>query len=103
MDELEVDKQKPENDVLTLTIYKQEPECLSYIYRMRSAFKPGDPEHLEQVILMQNIVKKLKKNAELGCLQKFLDINREVRFNFAKEREAKVADSGPTGGEQQPS
>jgi hypothetical protein len=102
MDAVEVNKQKAENDVLTLTIYKQEPECLSYIYRVRSVYKPGDPEHLEQLILMENVVDRLKTEAEHGCLQKYLDINREARMSFAKEREAKGVDSGSTGGESKP-
>lgn len=96
--------QHPDNDVLTLTVYRLEPECISYMFKMRSKYEPKDPEHLEQLIVMTNVVKKLKKQAEAGLLMKHLEISREVRkaLHDARIEGEANADNRPTGGEPQP-
>lgn len=96
--------QDPANDVLTLTIYKLEPECLSYIFKMRSKYEPGQAEHLEQLVVMQDVVKKLKKQAEQGMLSHQLDISRQVRRDVreARLKEEASANDRPTGGEPKP-
>jgi hypothetical protein len=105
MAEVEDEIQRPENDVLTATVYKHEPECMNYAFKVRSKYEPGDVEHLEQLLILENSIKQMKKRAENAIIMKTMDISRDVRRTLLEERlkkEAEVADSGPTGGEPKP-
>ena len=83
MDELNED-----NAVLTITVYKLEPECLTYKTRVVRAY---EPEYLEQIHTVRGLLDALQEQAEGMNLNKWIATNREVRQKIAEEREAKDA------------
>lgn len=76
--------------VLTITVYKLEPECLNYSWHLDSKYQPNTPEHLEQLCLLEELISKMKTQSEHGCLHSYLTLSRNARREFAKEAAAKA-------------
>jgi hypothetical protein len=91
---------------MSFSVFKMEPECLTYNVRVTAEYRPDQPEYLEQLHVLRGVLNAHVEKAEQDNLQARINQYREVRAQIAEEREAKEAenaDSGPEGGESEPS
>jgi hypothetical protein len=91
------------SEVLSFTVFKQEPECLTYTVRVTAEYEMHQPEYLEQLHVLSGVLNAHREKSEQDNLQARINQYREVRAAIAEEREARSADSGPTGGEPESS
>lgn len=94
------------SEVMSFTVFKMEPECLTYQVRVNAEYRPDQPEYLEQLHVLRGVLSAHTEKSEQENLQARINQYREVRASIADERQAKEivdADSGPEGGESEPS
>ncbi len=83
------DPRKPENAVLTLTLYKTDPFSVAYAFGIDSEADYDDPQHLEQVNICMGILKRHRRETEHGVMSKVIKISRDVRKQMKAEFEEK--------------
>lgn len=79
--------------VMTITISKLEPECLNYVWHIDAKYQPNQPEHLEQLSLMAQLVEQAKEQSESLVLHEYLKTSRDIRRKFAEEAAVKAVES----------
>ena len=65
--------------VLTITLYKADPHCIEYRFEVKNEFAEDDPEHVEQLNVVADIVNKYKERAEKAALHSLIQKKRELR------------------------
>jgi hypothetical protein len=91
------------SEVMSFTVFKMEPECLTYNVRVSSEYEMHQPEYLEQLHTLMGVLKAHMEKAEHDNLQARINQYREIRVQIAEERMAKDGNGGPSGGEPEPS
>lgn len=72
-------KQNPEDEVLVIKLFRVDPFCLDYSFRAESKYEAHEPEHMEQLIVLKDIIEKALKNAETAALQDLVMKKRQIR------------------------
>ena len=87
------------SEVMSFSVFKMEPECLSYNVRVTAEYEADRPEYLEQLHVIKGVLQAHIENSEKANLQARINQYREIREKIAAEREAKDANNRPEGGE----
>jgi len=86
---------------MTISVFKLEPECLTYRTSIDAEYLSHQPEYLEQVNVLRGTLDALQEKAEQDNLNNWIQTNRRVRTGFKEKRELEGddVDSGSTRGE----
>ena len=90
------------SEVMSFSVFKMEPECLTYNVRVTAEYGIDTPEYLEQLHVLRGVLQAHTEKSEQENLQARINQYREVRAQIADERAAKEivdGNSGPEGGE----
>ena len=75
----------PDNAVVTITLYKADPFYTEYAFGIEAKTDKDDPQHLEQITIMMDILKRYHRDCEKAVLGKVLNISRDVRKKLKAE------------------
>jgi len=92
-------------EVFSIKVFKLEPECVNYSYKVDSKYESHRPELLEQLHMVRGLLTAITEDAQRANIDKWVDQNRNIRIKLLEDRleeEAALADSGPEGGEPKP-
>lgn len=73
--------------VLTITISKLEPECISYSFNIDAKYGADRPELLEQLSLVRKLIEDYFVETEKAVLGKCMQDHRNIRRDILKQRE----------------
>lgn len=85
------DEKKPYTEadhVLGITVYKLNPQCTEYAFEVKSEFPNNDPRHLEQLIVIHQVLDNYIDQAEKALINSSLLASRKIRRAEAEYMES---------------
>jgi len=81
----------PTNHVFSISLFKQEPECLTYVSKLEAKYGLEDSEMMEQLHVVRAIVNDLIEKCTSANLNAYSNMCREARVAIRNERLVKEA------------
>lgn len=86
----ETPKHKPEDRVLSVSVFRSDPFCTEYSFEVDSKVDADQPVHLEQLTVLKSVLDNYIQQAERKLLFTIISKDREDR----KKLKAEVDDMG---------